>query len=68
MEHSMNSYRDVHVGVDMGRRYDALIGAKADALIWENFVKQYTRNVFKSCEAAGATRYLDFACATGRIL
>lgn len=64
----MKSYREAHIGKDMGERYDSLIGSKVDALIWTNFVLSYTRKKFERAAREGARRYLDFACGTGRIL
>jgi SAM-dependent methyltransferase len=52
----------------MGERYDSLIGSKVDALIWRNFVLDYTREKLERAARDGARRYLDFACGTGRIL
>lgn len=64
----VKSYREVHVGCGMGRRYDDLIGGKVDALIWERFVRPYLMEIFVDAAEKGARRYLDFACGTGRIL
>lgn len=64
----MNSYRQSHMDAGAGYRYDAFNANKVDALIWRHFVKDYVAQVFRRCEAEGLTRYLDFACGTGRIL
>lgn len=64
----MKSYRHVHVGEGIGRRYDALHKKKVDALIWTHYVRPLLRETLEKASAQGASRYLDFACGTGRIL
>lgn len=63
----MKSYRTVHLGKDVGRRYDAMHADKVDSLIWDHFVKPMLREELQRAADAGARRYLDFACGTGRI-
>lgn len=64
----MDSYRASHVGHGTGVRYDAALSRKVDGLIWEEFVRPTLLDILRRARDAGATRYLDFACGTGRIL
>jgi len=64
----MKSYRESHVSAEHGRRYDAVHENKVDALIWDAFIKGLVSEQAKTCAATGASRYLDFACGTGRVL
>ncbi|MGI9262427.1 MAG: class I SAM-dependent DNA methyltransferase [Woeseiaceae bacterium] len=64
----MTSYRTSHIGEKRGERYDATHANKVDALIWDAFIKDFVSNRLQACAADGGTRYLDFACGTGRVL
>jgi len=64
----MSSYRTSHIGENRGQRYDATHANKVDALIWDVFIKDFVSDRMQSCAAQGGTRYLDFACGTGRVL
>ena len=64
----MSSYRTSHLGKDRGLRYDATHAHKVDALIWDEFIKDFVDERMRDCAARGGTRYLDFACGTGRVL
>ena len=64
----MSSYRASHMGEDRGAQYDATHANKVDAHIWDAFIKDLLRERLEACAAAGGTRYLDFACGTGRVL
>jgi SAM-dependent methyltransferase len=68
VEECLKSYRDSHVGEGTGSRYDAMHAGKVDSLIWDYFVKDHLTDAFRRCQALGKTRYLDFACGTGRVL
>ena len=64
----MNSYRESHIGTQRGEKYDAKAAVRADALIWDTFVKPWVRTELERARDGGATAYLDFACGTGRLL
>lgn len=64
----MDSYRESHVGSGCGERYDASHAAKMDGYIWDALIKDYLNTQFARSVENGATRYLDFACGTGRVL
>lgn len=64
----MRSYREVHTGPGVGEQYDAMHAIRVDSLIWEEFVRPYVRGILQREADAGAKRYLDFACGTGRLL
>ena len=64
----MDSYRSSHIGEDHGQHYDAAHTNKVDSLIWDEFIKEFINGHMQACVASGGTRYLDFACGTGRVL
>lgn len=64
----MRPYREVHTGPGVGEQYDAMHAIRVDSMIWEEFVRPYVRGFLQREAEAGATRYLDFACGTGRLL
>ena len=64
----MTSYRTSHVGSRRGEQYDAAHAGKVDSHIWDTFIKGFLCQQFAASVAGGATRYLDFACGTGRVL
>lgn len=64
----MNSYRESHIGTQRGEKYDARAAVRADALIWDTFVKPWVRTELRRAKDGGAAVYLDFACGTGRLL
>ena len=64
----MSSYRTSHMGAGRGERYDAAHSDKVDAHIWDAFIKDLVSSHIEISAADGGTRYLDFACGTGRVL
>lgn len=64
----MNSYRTSHMGAGRGEQYDAAHSDKVDAHIWDAFIKDLVSSHIEISAADGGTRYLDFACGTGRVL
>lgn len=62
------SYRSSHLGEGKGAWYDTTHAHKVDAMIWDNFIKDFVGRAFDEALTAGARRYLDFACGTGRVL
>ncbi len=61
------TYRNSHVGEGFGDYYDGLIAGKYDGVVWERFVRPFLEDTLKSERSDGKSRYLDFACGTGRI-
>lgn len=64
----MTSYRESHIGQGKGAWYDETHARKFDAVIWDHFIKPQLAREFERSVDAGARRYLDFACGTGRVL
>lgn len=64
----MTSYRESHIGDGKGTWYDEAHARKFDAVVWDHLIKPQLAVELQRCVAGGATRYLDFACGTGRVL
>jgi len=62
------SYREGSTGVGYGRRYVKTFAEGFYAMQWRQIEAPLLRKVFAGLAARGATRSLDFACGTGRIL
>lgn len=62
-----STYRDSHVGQGFGEYYDGLISGKYDGVVWERFVRPFLGGALESERSGGKSKYLDFACGTGRI-
>jgi SAM-dependent methyltransferase len=56
------------MGDGRGEKYDATHSEKVDAHIWDAFIKDLVSSHIAVSAADGGTRYLDFACGTGRVL
>jgi len=64
-----DSYRKSHVGPGIGKRYDQAHAGRLDSLVWDEHVKPLLRELLaREAGLHSASRYLDFACGTGRIL
>lgn len=64
----VTSYRESHKSPEVAAQYDHWFVNRVDSLVWDGFVKPWLHNALQDAKARGATRYLDFACGTGRIL
>jgi O-antigen/teichoic acid export membrane protein/SAM-dependent methyltransferase len=62
------SYREGSTGAGYGRRYVKTFAEGFYAMQWRQIEGPLLRNIFARLAARGATRSLDFACGTGRIL
>lgn len=64
----MKSYREAHIGKNVGEIYDSMHSVRVDSLIWREFVRPFVRRIMEESAQAGHSSYLDFACGTGRVL
>jgi SAM-dependent methyltransferase len=63
-----SSYREGSTGAGYGRRYVKTFAEGFYALQWREIERPLLRGILTGLAARGATRSLDFACGTGRIL
>lgn len=52
----------------ISKSYDDKFAYRVDSLIWDHFVKPFVRKTLRDAANGGASRYLDFATGTGRVL
>ena len=63
-----SSYRQSHAGADYGQRYKRTYERGYYHYQWIYLEQPLLEMIFGDLRSAGALRYLDFACGTGRIL
>lgn len=61
------SYRHSHTGPGYGDYYDNFLNGKYDSAVWIELVRPRLITLLENERQAGQSRYLDFACGSGRI-